>query len=1390
MPLSPIRNEDLLSAEEVQPRDMAEALEFLTQLLDGEGVEIVNRDDVDSYVEQAEAQDEQTSLLQDLHERAAEGKISTKAAVDLNDIEVFQVPDDYDLDDEEGNKQEPGWYWWQISVPGSLPVPWSERGPFETEDEAWADASKAKEEPEAPSGQVKRESSSKKTAKVMGNPFISEKTDVNPFLKEKGQEVKGNPFVDPYNKEITPVVRMAGKDAIVFLSSKKQASPKEVFDHLVQSKKHAQRVADYVVRLAFQVRKKAQEKFSIGDKVELVKEIEAAFPTREIIPVGTRGEITRTSASGWTEKFGAQYVVLTDTGYRIIVVGEEITKISSRKTAATVTMPYAEIEDQFLDDLRGGDLNKRLFDLETGRTNTHDVLIEWLEDRGVKLERKEFDKLKMVFDEKYLELLETELTPVEEVPVPAPSEEAVPVEASQFATTGFGSFMGDPRKKATKKAAEPFGGGEGLGPGGTCVCPKCDYVEEHATAEPCWKKTCPECGVKMTRKAGQPEIGDKLKLSFEELEKLGYVKKGAVQERTRSKVGEVVVINIGEEADVEVIEDQLIGEEGGIVEPGDYFRNTVEDTSWSIMNVTPDMITYEVMITEATPMASAKKSSAEPQREIGVEEFKKRVEQGELMKVEAYDLRAKMIFQIEKEKVLATKELPNDWYVMLCSKKAANGKYFFQVGAQGPHGDEDWLWTSKHQEIPEELYDTERTEAFKQFDRAVAVFRDKTPKTDEELLRQVFSVGDKVSTVYGIEGVVTKIHDPGKGLAAAYSVKVEDGKTIQLFAEELQKVSAKKTAQYDVGDKIEFVKEVEDHPVGSKGEITRLPTQEEMDDLGIEYVVLAEDGYTAGVVASDIKKVASKEKRAGAWSLPFTVEKATKLKQMIAELPSRKTWDRGETSIPEDIIDEFHEVYGDDALWDDLGKVKSGKEAAQVVKENLGSLLAYYKESPTAFKDKPSKECLEILGGLAEQVKTEEGEADSREAHRKQQACTVKDSPDTVSTRRGDKVSRMVVEEIPLSQDRSKRVSKVSARHKVLSARIARVIRERPKGKWARFLTFVKKGEIEFEFTDRYQELGIPYPDTDTMCLGQCEGTGCVPIHRNDMEEPFHTLWVEAEQENPTDDDYHFVTCPDCHGTGKRDVKEFSTVQVISLKESVREQGTRGPLSEVRFDSLKEELLQAVNREGGIDAFVSAYGEPLLEGIDNWANYRGYELEHNELSVLENLLLEKGRPETGSREGVTKTAPEKAELNRLVSQLKKGQLSDSFVRDLLSATCGKVDPSVAELRVCAREALVDYDRLKQKGSVPSAFSTLASLVRKKSARGFRRRVGSFSMWLLGGALLGWLVDKLNSPKEQRDFEGFIEDCMQGRRADFEKCVDKFIKQRGKQAVVEVCSLQK
>ena len=77
---------------------------------------------------------------------------------------------------------------------------------------------------------------------------------------------------------------------------------------------------------------------------------------------------------------------------------------------------------------------------------------------------------------------------------------------------------------------------------------------------------------------------------------------------------------------------------------------------------------------------------------------------------------------------------------------------------------------------------------------------------------------------------------------------------------------------------------------------------------------------------------------------------------------------------------------------------------------------------------------------------------------------------------------------------------------------------------------------MAIQFVDRYDVLGIPRPDSETMCRGQCEGTGIVPVHKddpNDEEGDWHTLWLVAEAKCPTDDDYHFVTCPSCGGSGK-----------------------------------------------------------------------------------------------------------------------------------------------------------------------------------------------------------------------------------------------------------------
>lgn len=88
------------------------------------------------------------------------------------------------------------------------------------------------------------------------------------------------------------------------------------------------------------------------------------------------------------------------------------------------------------------------------------------------------------------------------------------------------------------------------------------------------------------------------------------------------------------------------------------------------------------------------------------------------------------------------------------------------------------------------------------------------------------------------------------------------------------------------------------------------------------------------------------------------------------------------------------------------------------------------------------------------------------------------------------------------------------------------------------------------EFTDRYQALGIPYPDPKTMCEEECEGTGWIPVFMSvnlppakegeirlgteEENEMLRALWLEAEAKSPADDGWHFVKCPACGGTGKK----------------------------------------------------------------------------------------------------------------------------------------------------------------------------------------------------------------------------------------------------------------
>lgn len=96
----------------------------------------------------------------------------------------------------------------------------------------------------------------------------------------------------------------------------------------------------------------------------------------------------------------------------------------------------------------------------------------------------------------------------------------------------------------------------------------------------------------------------------------------------------------------------------------------------------------------------------------------------------------------------------------------------------------------------------------------------------------------------------------------------------------------------------------------------------------------------------------------------------------------------------------------------------------------------------------------------------------------------------------------------------------------------------------------------EMQFTDRYQALGIPYPEAATVCHGQCEGVGCYPQRGDDSTStPYERAAWQQEHDKAHRlgfklrmawrfrsprmlwekcDGWHFIKCPDCGGTGKR----------------------------------------------------------------------------------------------------------------------------------------------------------------------------------------------------------------------------------------------------------------
>lgn len=85
---------------------------------------------------------------------------------------------------------------------------------------------------------------------------------------------------------------------------------------------------------------------------------------------------------------------------------------------------------------------------------------------------------------------------------------------------------------------------------------------------------------------------------------------------------------------------------------------------------------------------------------------------------------------------------------------------------------------------------------------------------------------------------------------------------------------------------------------------------------------------------------------------------------------------------------------------------------------------------------------------------------------------------------------------------------------------------------------------LEIEPVDRYE--GIGYPDPATVCDGECEGLGVIPVYmragdkriggafpEDETDPDLVAVWEKAENDSPAEDGWHFVQCPVCKGSGK-----------------------------------------------------------------------------------------------------------------------------------------------------------------------------------------------------------------------------------------------------------------
>lgn len=90
------------------------------------------------------------------------------------------------------------------------------------------------------------------------------------------------------------------------------------------------------------------------------------------------------------------------------------------------------------------------------------------------------------------------------------------------------------------------GDAPGSGPGGKCVCPKCEHTISHKIGEPCNERKCPKCDTTMTReivKLSELDIAKRLQLARSRL------KEGDTKDSHSNIKGSEFVLHLGQSGD-------------------------------------------------------------------------------------------------------------------------------------------------------------------------------------------------------------------------------------------------------------------------------------------------------------------------------------------------------------------------------------------------------------------------------------------------------------------------------------------------------------------------------------------------------------------------------------------------------------------------------------------------------------------------------------------------------------------------------------------------------------------------------------------------------------------------------------------------------------------------